>query len=463
MECFNLSSSKIEGRIDPFYYRPELIKLEKKIQKISKKTLNDYAISVSGGATPSKKQQSKYYSDSLNGIPFLRVQNINNEGLDDENLVYITKKTHEGKLKRSQISEFDLITKITGVGRMAVSSVAPKDFIGNLNQHLVVIKTKDRETSNVLACYLNSDLGEKLASRRSTGGTRPALDYPALKSIPIVWNSKIVDIMQKAYVKKNLKIKESKKLSESIDGFILKKLGISIPKIQNIPYFQITSNTLNPSRLDPRYYQQHFIDFEKLLNKRKDMLTIDDISERVVSGSTPKTDGDGYTDKQDGVPFIRIANIRGGQILLDDVLYIKHNIHEGKLKSSQLKPGDVLLSIAGTIGLSLVVSKPFSQGNINQALVKIELKKGYDPIYLSSILSSKIGQLQIERLSRPTVQTNLNLEEVKSIKIPIPDPKIQKSIIDKVKPTNQKSKKLLVDALNIEKNAKKQIEKLLLP
>ena len=80
-------------------------------------------------------------------------------------------------LKRSQVSEGDLLIKITGVGRMAIASVAPKNFVGNTNQHMVVVKTGNVAISKYLAHYLNLDIIEKIASRHSTGGTRPALDY----------------------------------------------------------------------------------------------------------------------------------------------------------------------------------------------------------------------------------------------------------------------------------------------
>ena len=53
---------------------------------------------------------------------------------------------------------------------------------------MVVIKTWSSELSEYLANYLNLDIIEKLATRRATGGTRPALDYKALKSIPIIEN-----------------------------------------------------------------------------------------------------------------------------------------------------------------------------------------------------------------------------------------------------------------------------------
>src|SRR3989337_444976 len=200
MQCFVVLNDEIEGRLDVFYYLPEFVESERRIKKSSSKTLGDYIINISGGATPEKDESEKYYTDSAeNGVPCLRVQNVTEEGLNLTDCKYINFDTHNGMLKRSQVKEGDLITKITGVGRMAVSSVAPEGFDGNINQHLVAIKTDSYQTSKVLATFLNSDIGERLAFRRSTGGTRPALDYDSLKSIPIVVEPKIVRILEPLY------------------------------------------------------------------------------------------------------------------------------------------------------------------------------------------------------------------------------------------------------------------------
>ena len=170
MHIFTTQRKDITGRLDCYYYQPEFVELEKKVKTKTDKTLGDFVLDIAGGATPNKLYSEKYYAKSADdGIPFLRVQNVTNEGLNFKNCKFIKTETHHGLLKRSQIKEDYLITKITGVGRMAVSSVAPKDFEGNINQHLVAIKTENREISEALATFLNSDIGEQLASRRSTG------------------------------------------------------------------------------------------------------------------------------------------------------------------------------------------------------------------------------------------------------------------------------------------------------
>ena len=48
-ECFTINANEVEGRIDPHFYRPEFLELEKKVAKKTNKKLGDFIISVSGG------------------------------------------------------------------------------------------------------------------------------------------------------------------------------------------------------------------------------------------------------------------------------------------------------------------------------------------------------------------------------------------------------------------------------
>ncbi len=231
-KIFIVKKSEIEGRLEPDFYKPSIASLEKKIRSLSTKRLRSYAQSFAGGATPSKRESEKYYSDSEIGVPFLRVQNLQTTGeLLLDGCIYINESTHNGLLKRSQVSEGDLLVKITGVGRMAIASVAPKDFVGNTNQHMVVIKTGNPSVSKYLAHYLNLDIIEQIASRHSTGGTRPALDYPSLKNIPII-DGLDFSIIDDAIKTKKAKEAEAQQLLDSIDGYLLKELGITMPEIK---------------------------------------------------------------------------------------------------------------------------------------------------------------------------------------------------------------------------------------
>ena len=64
----------------------------------------------------------------------------------------------------------------------------------------------------------------KAASRRSAGGTRPALDYPALLSIPIIEDSRILEITAKVIEQKQKNEAEAQKLLSSIEHSILQSI-----------------------------------------------------------------------------------------------------------------------------------------------------------------------------------------------------------------------------------------------
>lgn len=268
---FILSRVAIEKRLDPFYYPPKVLHLEKMVAQHKPKPLRSFVVSMASGATPKTSESEKYYTDATNGVPFLRVQNLSPNGtlkLDD--CKYINTETHQNYLKRSQVAEGDLLVKITGVGRMAVASVAPAGFVGNTNQHMVVIKTKSKEVSTMLAAYLNTDIGEQLASRRATGGTRPALDYQALRSIPVIFDQRILDISQKATQTKQQKLQQAQQPLDNIDDYLLNELGIDVPPpdISAVNRIFVASRIgLSGNRFDPKLYDNDTQSLRKAILK----------------------------------------------------------------------------------------------------------------------------------------------------------------------------------------------------
>ena len=262
-KIFLVKRSELEERLDPFGYIPELVKLDKKIKSKIKYCLRDFSTFRASGATPSKSN-SKHYSNRDNGIPFIRVQNLSVTGeLDQNELIYISKDVHEGPLKRSQIRQHDLLIKITGVGRMAIASVAPDGFEGNINQHIVVVRTGSKEISENIAAFLNLDSVERIATKRTTGGTRPALDYPALFSIPVTNERSIFEKIHKAVSAKKQKETKAQRLLDGIDDYLLDELGIELAEqtentIQSRMFMRHLSDVSN-GRFDAPIYQNKYI------------------------------------------------------------------------------------------------------------------------------------------------------------------------------------------------------------
>jgi restriction endonuclease S subunit len=437
-KVFILKNSELENRLDPFYYIPEIKELEIKVRKKDVKPLRFFVKNISSGATPKTEEVEKYYSDKENGIPFLRVQNLSPSGiLEYDDCKYINKETHNGYLKRSQVQGGDLLVKITGVGRMAVASVAPDGFIGNTNQHMVVIKTESKEVSTILASYLNSDIGEKLASRRATGGTRPALDYPSLLSIPILFDKRILELTENAVEKKNIKQNEAKQLILSIDEYLLKELAITLPKKNNSLENRIFTTSLSEisgGRIDP-FYLTNCIELPISSNYKE-------------------------------IEIHNIAKVEKGQ----------------SITSAEVITGIYPVIAGGQ-------SSPYSHNNYNQKgkVITISASGAYsgfvwfhtDKIFASdcSVIRSKdekiastefiynvlkLKQQQLYNLQQGSGQPHVYPSDIKRIKIPLPRLEKQVEINAHINLLRSQAQQLDLDAIQIMFDAKVEVENIIL-
>ena len=434
-KVFLVNKSKLEGRFEPEYYIPVLRKLENKVRKQSTHKLRDFIQGIAGGATPSTTQKDKYYTNE-EGFPFLRVQNLQTNGkVNFDNLKYINEKTHNGLLKRSQVESGDLLIKITGVGRMAIACVAPAGFSGNTNQHMVVVKTGSREVSEYLANYLNLDLVEVLASRRATGATRPALDYQALKSIPIIEDLDF-EVIEEAYSKKIQKEAEAKELLNSIDDYLLSELGIELPEKDNSlanRIFKTSFQGLSGKRFDPKFFHYDKIDLGNKFSsfKLKELVKIQK--------------GQSLTSKEieDG-PYPVIA---GGQT--SPYRHDQYN-QEGNV---------ITISASGAYaGYAWYHKNPIFASDCSVISSKKENKLNTRFLYwvLNSI------QEEIYKLQQGAAQPHVYPSDLKNIEIPLPALDKQKEILSEVKTRNSREKKLMQEAQQEVETARRQVEEMIL-
>jgi hypothetical protein len=84
--------------------------------------LGEIAAKIGSGSTP-KGGQSTYVSS---GVPFLRSQNIWNDGLRLDDVVFINSETHS-QMDGSQVEAFDILLNITGAS-LGRSAIYPKKY-----------------------------------------------------------------------------------------------------------------------------------------------------------------------------------------------------------------------------------------------------------------------------------------------------------------------------------------------
>lgn len=139
-----------------------------------------------------------------------------------------------------------------------------------------------------------------------------------------------------------------------------------------------------------------------------------ELTEVITKGTTPK-DKSG----KGSINFVKVENINKSSGEIDIKSKITENEHEGYLKRSQLKDGDILFSIAGTLGRTAIVKKELLPANTNQALAIIRLDEG-DKNYITTFLNGRAAEDFIKKNPTVGAQPNLSLEQVGNLLIEIP-------------------------------------------
>ena len=139
----------------------------------------------------------------------------------------------------------------------------------------------------------------------------------------------------------------------------------------------------------------------------------------ITKGTTPTSFGMPFADS--GISFLRVQNIQQGTVELNgDTLFIDSQTHR-TLERSRIQRGDVLLSIAGTIGRSAVVpeSAP-AEMNCNQAVAIIRIQDHLDTRFLFRWLNTPNAMSQMTGGMVTGTIANLSLTQVRNLKVPAP-------------------------------------------
>lgn len=141
-----------------------------------------------------------------------------------------------------------------------------------------------------------------------------------------------------------------------------------------------------------------------------------------------------YTEE--GVPFLRVTDIQEETINFEELKFVSEQEHRILCQRCLPQHGDILLSKNGTIGIPKIVDWdwPFS---IFVSLALIRPK--HDQIetrFLYYIFLSNIVWEQIRRRSKQGTVTNLHLEEIRELVVPLPETAEQKRITERLDAMN---------------------------
>lgn len=148
------------------------------------------------------------------------------------------------------------------------------------------------------------------------------------------------------------------------------------------------------------------------------VVRLKDLCSLITKGTTPTSIGFDFADT--GIGFLRVQNVSGGSVNFQrETLFINEKVHQ-ELRRSQIKRGDILLSIAGTIGRTGIVPADAPPLNCNQALAILRTQDKVFRPYLRHWLESAEAQSQMRGATVTGTIQNLSLAQVGGLQVPLP-------------------------------------------
>ena len=321
------------------------------------------------------------------GVPVIKVNNLIS-GLKSPSELDTTARENEAKYSRTRLHGGELIVSV--VGTIGKTAIVPKSFAGcNLVRATALIDIENELMSKWVKYYFDSPCGQSYIKQNLNTTVQPTLNIKSLVEMPIP-------------LRDTTETEKIVLLLSSLD----EKIEVNR---------QINDNLQQQLRT---IFKAEFTDNPELENITQ--IPLSELCHVVTKGTTPTTLGKPFVES--GINFIKAESI------LDD-----HSIDKSKfafideetnalLKRSIIHAGDVVFTIAGTLGRFALIDENVLPANTNQAVAII--RADVEKVLPEYIYTCFIGEWHTDYYAKrvqQAVQANLSLTTIKSLPIPLLD------------------------------------------
>lgn len=150
-----------------------------------------------------------------------------------------------------------------------------------------------------------------------------------------------------------------------------------------------------------------------------------------IKGGKRLPSGEKLIDAKTEHPYLRVTNFKNQNIDMNDIKYITEDVYK-KISRYVITTGDIYISIAGTIGLVGDIPNELNNANLTENAARLIIdKKKVNKKYLIYCLNSTFLQQQIKEATVGVGVPKLALSRIGTLKIYLPDIKIQEQFAQK--------------------------------
>ena len=122
---------------------------------------------------------------SATGIIFIRSQNVHDDGIRFDDVVFITRET-DAELSASRVLVGDILINITGasIGRTCLVSEGVDE--ANVNQHVCILRMRKAEDRAFIALFMKGYAAQRQIAQLQTGAAREGVNFAQLSNLSVV-------------------------------------------------------------------------------------------------------------------------------------------------------------------------------------------------------------------------------------------------------------------------------------
>ena len=473
-KVFLVNHSALEERLDPQYYEEHFdFHNFVKLSSIAK---------VSGGK---RIPLGKDYSLEPTEFLYLRVADIQDEGIVDYNQFKCIDKDVFETLKRYEIYNGNLAISIAGtVGKVVIIKGIPND------KHVILTENCAKITiinNDILAEYFYLMLSMPIVQRQielnyiQTTIPKLGLDRVNGLMLPqppsIASQQEIIRIYNVACSQKLKKEQQADSLLQSIDEYLLSELGIQLPetKSQTIQdrMFVVNFSEVSGGRLDSKLYSNEIKQLKQsLFTSSYEKQPLNYFIKSSCNGEWGKDETEEVDEsKNTKCLVIRATEFDNTYNLRLDNSRVKYRwVDNSKLSRMDILPNDLLIEKSGgsedqPVGRVSMITEEILQSHqiaYSNFIHKITVD-GINPKYLYFYLKTmhNIG-ITDSMQSQTNGIRNLIMKEYFDQTIIVPSLQKQQEIVDHLSSIRQQAKALQEEGKAILEQAKKEVEHMIL-
>lgn len=324
----------------------------------------------------------------------------------------------------------------------------------------VVFKCKDTILPEYLYLILKSSVFNSIIRENTTGSVRQTLSYDNLSKIkipvPSIKTQKLLLSEHHATLVEATKTYDNgTDLERSINDTICDLLGITLPTtFENNNYGLYFVNHSKCDKWSVDYLiNKNSCDF--IETTEYPVVPAKQFIRECQYGLSEKA----YKEKV-GLPVLRMNNIQNSSVDIMDLKYLPDDTKA--IDKYVLNKGDLLFNRTNSkelVGKTAVFSL---QGKYVFAsyLIRVVIdSKIADVNYVNYLFATKIIRSQINLLSRQILgQANINVDELKSLRFPLPPLKVQREIVAIIDSIKKKANNCMKESLELKRYANKRFE-----